>query len=61
MKTLNASTILNLGSLATFIAFPLLYTAAGGDNVPALWGGLALLAGGIAAPFAAWKICRKPS
>lgn len=49
------STILNIGSLATFIAFPLLYSAVNGGSSLALWGGFALIAVGMAAPFAALK------
>jgi hypothetical protein len=59
VKKLAQSTILNLGSLATFIALPLLYSATYGGGAPALWGGLALMAVSMAAPFAALKADKK--
>ncbi|MDR1534463.1 MAG: hypothetical protein LBU64_05115 [Planctomycetota bacterium] len=55
MDKFSASTILNIGSLATFAAFPLLYSAAhGGSALPLLPGG-ALIVLGMIAPFAARK------
>ena len=55
MKKLSQSAILNIGSLATFIAFPLLYSAVNAGGGLMLWGGFALTAIGMAAPFAALK------
>ena len=53
------STILNLGSLATFIAFPFLYSAMYTDNPPLLWAGVALTASAMIAPFIAQKAAKK--
>ena len=50
---LSASAMLNLGSAATFIAFPLLYLAASGDSPGLLVPGLGLMAFSMLAPFIA--------
>ena len=47
--------MINIGNLATFIAFPLLHAAAGGDSPGALAGGVALMAFSMCAPFLARK------
>jgi len=40
MKKMSASTILNIGSLATFLAFPLLYSATySGSSLLLVFGG----------------------
>lgn len=56
MRKLTQSTLLNIGSLATFVAFPLLYAAVTGGEAPFLWGGFILLALGALTPFAARKL-----
>ena len=47
--------MINIGNLATFIAFPLLHAAAGGNSPGALAGGMALMAFSMCAPFLARK------
>lgn len=59
MKKLTQSTILNLGSLATFIAFPLLYLATDHEAPLMVWGGFALMALSMIAPFVALKAPQK--
>lgn len=56
MKKLTQSTLLNIGSLATFIAFPLLYAAVTGGGGFFLWSGFILLGLGALTPFAARKL-----
>jgi hypothetical protein len=53
MKKLSVSTILNIGSLASFAAFPLLYSAVYGGETLSLVLGLGLIAFSMATPFIA--------
>ena len=55
MKNLSRSTLLNIGSAATFAAFPLLYSAAYGDGSAALFAGMALVLCSMILPFIARK------
>lgn len=55
MNKLSASTILNLGSAATFAAFPLLYSAAYGGSGVFLAIGIALMVFSMVTPFIARK------
>ena len=55
MKKMNPSTILNIGSLATFIAFPVLHSASyGGSSSMLTLGGL-LMVFSMIVPFIALK------
>ncbi len=55
LAKLSASTMLNLGSLATFAAFPLLYSASfGGGSFALAFGGLLMICG-MLAPFVALR------
>lgn len=53
MNKLSVSTILNIGSVATFIAFPLLYSASFSGNTPPLALGVAFVVFGMLTPFIA--------
>lgn len=55
MKNISSSTILNIGSIATFIAFPLLYSAVYGGGTTVLCAGVALVIFSMAIPFIARK------
>ena len=55
LQGISASTILNAGSVATFVAFPLLYRAAFGDSPGMLVPGMALVVLSMIAPFIAPK------
>ena len=55
LKKVSASTMLNLGSLAAFIAFPLLYAAAFGDSPGILAFGMVFIAFSMFAPFIAGR------
>lgn len=59
MKNLSASTILNLGSIATFAAFPFLYSASYNNSGGSLAAGLALIVFSMITPFAALKAVPK--
>jgi len=59
MGKLSVSTILNTGSLATFIAFPLLYSASFSGNALFLASGAALVAFSMVTPFIALKNGKK--
>jgi hypothetical protein len=55
MKKLSGSTILNIGSAATFVAFPLLYSAVYGSGSAMLFAGAALILFSMIIPFIARK------
>lgn len=55
MSKLSVSAILNIGSMATFIAFPLLYSASFSGNALFLVPGAALVAFSMVTPFIALK------
>ncbi len=52
---ISMATMLNLGSLATFAAFPMLYSAVYGGGTGVLVGGMALMVFSMLAPFVALK------
>ena len=60
MSKVAASTILNTGSIATFIAFPLLYSASYGGGVFSLALGMFLVVFSMATPFIAKKRSETP-
>ena len=55
MGKLSVSTILNIGSAATFVAFPFLYSASFSGSLPLLALGVTLVAFSMATPFIALR------
>ena len=58
LQKISASTMLNAGSVATFVAFPLLYHAAFGAGPGMLVSGMLLTVCGMLAPFIA-RACKQ--
>lgn len=59
MSKLSSSTILNIGSLATFVAFPILYSATYSGNTAFIAIGVALMLFSMATPFIAKGTAKK--
>ena len=59
MSKMLPSTILNIGSIATFIAFPLLYSATYSGNTALIIAGVALIVFSMATPFIAKRSEKK--
>lgn len=57
MNKIHASTILNIGSIATFVAFPMLYSATYSGSALTLGLGMGLVLFSMITPFAARKCC----
>ena len=57
-KRFSVSSVLNLGSLLTFAAFPLLYMGVTNDSLMSTCAGLLLVVAAMLTPFAA-RICGK--
>lgn len=55
MNTIHASTILNIGSTATFVAFPLLYSSTYNGSALTLGLGMGLVLFSMVTPFIALK------